>query len=79
VTIHRSAPLDNEKLHNTADDATPYLDLVACPECAMTAAVQGSDRLESTDGPVDHVRVTCVNRHWFLMPADTLVERLRGH
>lgn len=79
MTIHRSAPLDNEKIHNPAEDATPYLDLVACPECAMTAAVQGSDHLESTDGPVDHVRVTCVNRHWFLMPADPLAERLRSH
>jgi hypothetical protein len=74
-----SAPLDKKKMHNTADDATPYLDLVACPECAMTAAVQGSDRLEGTDGPVAHVRVTCVNRHWFLMPVDTLTERLRNH
>ena len=74
-----SAPLDNENIHNTADDPTPYIDLVACPECTMTAAVQGSDRLESTDGPVEHVRVTCVNRHWFVMPADTLTQRRRNH
>jgi hypothetical protein len=33
------------------------------------------DRLKSTDGPVEHVRVTCVNRHWFFMPADTFTER----
>jgi hypothetical protein len=79
VSIHMSAPLDNENIYNTADDTTPYIDLVACPECTMTAAVQGSDRLESTDGPVEHVRVTCVNRHWFVMPADTLTERRRNH
>jgi hypothetical protein len=26
----------------------------------------------STDGPIELVRVRCVRRHWFLMPADRL-------
>jgi hypothetical protein len=79
MTIHIPAPVDNEKVHNTADFADQHLDVVACPECSMTAALQRGGRVESTDGPVDHVRITCVNRHWFLMPADALKERPQNH
>jgi hypothetical protein len=70
MTIHISSPIDNEEIPHAADQ---HLDLRACPQCSMTAAVQRSDRVESTDGPIDHVRITCVNRHWFLMPADRLI------
>ncbi len=77
MTIHIWAPLNNGKIHNAVDGANQYLNLVACPECSMAATLQWANRVESTDGPVDHVRVTCVNRHWFLMPADTLTERTR--
>ncbi len=79
MTIHISAPIDNENTHNTADSADQHLDIVACPECSMTAVLQWIGRLESTDGPVDHVRITCVDRHWFLMPADTLNKRPQNH
>jgi hypothetical protein len=75
MTIHNSAPVDNEKVHNTEDGAEQHFDIVACPERSMTAAMQRGDRVESTDGPIDHVRITCANRHWFLMPADTLNKR----
>jgi hypothetical protein len=70
MTIHISSSIDNEEISNAAADQ--HLDVVACHECSMTAALQRGNRVESTDGPVDHVRITCVNRHWFLMPADTL-------
>ncbi|MGH3799089.1 MAG: hypothetical protein ACRDTD_02970 [Pseudonocardiaceae bacterium] len=79
MTIHISEPIDNEKIHNIADGTDQHLDIVACPECSMTAVLQRGGRLESTDGPVDHVRITCVNRHWFLMPADALNERPQNH
>jgi uncharacterized protein YbaR (Trm112 family) len=75
MTIHIWAPIDNEEFPNTADDTDQHLDFLACPECSMTATLQRGNQVESTDGPVDHVRITCVNRHWFLMPADTLNER----
>lgn len=78
MTIHLSSPIDNENTRNTADDAEEHLDVVACPECSMVATVQRRGYLDSTDGPVEHVRVTCVNRHWFLMPADMLNERPRN-
>lgn len=74
MTIHNSASVDNEKIYTTEDGAEQFFDIVACPECSMTAALQRGNRVESTDGPIDHVRVTCANRHWFLMPADMLNE-----
>jgi hypothetical protein len=73
------APLGNEEIHNTAEGATQGIEFVICPDCSMIAAVQwGDDFLESTDGPVEHVRVTCVNRHWLLIPADTFTDRLQN-
>lgn len=69
MTIHISASTNGEEIHDIKDGVDQHFDLVACPECSTTAAMQWADRVESTDGPVDHVRITCVNRHWFLMPA----------
>ncbi len=28
--------------------------------------------LPSTDGPLEHVRIRCVQRHWFAMPVAAL-------
>ena len=48
------------------------LDLVVCPECAAPAEVLDRFTLGGTGGAVDHVRVACLARHWFLMPATWL-------
>jgi len=48
------------------------LDMTACPECGEVAEVQWRAVLESTDGPVDHAKILCVRRHWFLLPVATL-------
>jgi hypothetical protein len=79
MTINIPTSMDNEWIYNPADGAAdPHLDIVACFECAATAAVQGRGPVESTDGPLDHVRITCVNRHWFMMAADMINERSQG-
>jgi hypothetical protein len=44
-------------------------DTVPCPECGRTAVVEWRALLDSTDGPVEHVKIRCPERHWFLMPA----------
>lgn len=77
MTIHVPVQIGSNKIHNTAAGTDQHFDIVTCPECAMTAALQQGDRIESTDGPVEHVRIICVNRHWFLMPADTLTGHRR--
>ena len=46
--------------------------LIACPECALPAEITEHFWLNSTDGPVIHVCVTCVDGHYFRMPADGL-------
>ena len=48
------------------------MDLTTCPECGNLAEIQWRDVLESTDGPVEHAKLVCVERHWFLMPVSSL-------
>ena len=48
--------------------------IVACPEpgCEVAAEVVSRWVWPSTDGPVEHAKVGCVRRHWFLLPVDQL-------
>ena len=48
------------------------MDLTTCPECAAPAEVTDRFVLESTSGPVDHAKVLCVRRHWFLLSIESL-------
>jgi len=48
------------------------LTIVGCPECNQPAEVLERFTLESTDGPIEHVRLSCLVRHHFLMPAEML-------
>jgi hypothetical protein len=42
---------------------------IACPDCGNPATIEWRDSLDSTDGPIEHVKIVCSHRHWFLMPA----------
>jgi hypothetical protein len=44
--------------------------IIACPECGTPAEVEWLTLLPSTAGLVEHLKIRCVQRHWFLMPAD---------
>lgn len=44
------------------------MDVVDCPECGLPAEVTSRFTLESTDGPVEHVRIRCIRGISFLMP-----------
>jgi hypothetical protein len=48
------------------------MDLTTCPECGNAAEILWRDVFESTDGPVEHAKVMCVDRHWFLMPVASI-------
>ena len=48
------------------------MDATTCPECGAPAEVTDRFVLESTDGPIEHVRVRCAGLHWFLMSTETL-------
>lgn len=40
-------------------------ELVGCPERGDPAEVLDRCAMESTGGPIEHVQVRCINRHWF--------------
>jgi hypothetical protein len=44
------------------------VDTTSCPECGAPAEVLDRHVLESTDGPVEHARVVCLDRHRFFLP-----------
>jgi hypothetical protein len=48
------------------------MDTTHCPECGHVAEVEWREVLESTDGPVEHAKVRCVQKHWFLLPVASL-------
>jgi hypothetical protein len=48
------------------------MDLTVCPECAAPAEIEWRAVLASTDGPIEHAKVQCVNQHWFLLPVANL-------
>ncbi len=48
------------------------MDLTLCPECGALAEVQRREVLDSTDGPIEHAKVSCLRRHWFLLPVAAL-------
>jgi hypothetical protein len=48
------------------------MDLTNCPQCGELAEVEWREVMESTDGPIEHAKIRCVRRHWFLMPVAAL-------
>ncbi len=46
--------------------------MTICPECGNIAEIVRRAVMESTDGPIEHVFLVCVLRHWFFMPTEKL-------
>ena len=55
------------------------MDITGCPGCGASAEITDRCVLVSTSGPLEHVRIQCVNRHWFLLPVATLARSHRQH
>jgi hypothetical protein len=51
-------------------------DTIPCPDCGAQATITERFWLDSTDGPVEHLKTHCVNKHWFTLLAEQ-VERER--
>jgi hypothetical protein len=45
---------------------------IACPVCPAIAQVTERFVLDSTDGPIEHLAVSCAAGHHFRMPVDSL-------
>jgi len=54
------------------------MDLTTCPECGLVAEVVERDVWDSTDGPVEHATVRCVDRHRFVLPVSSLTSAQRA-
>jgi hypothetical protein len=44
--------------------------LVDCPACGLPAEITDRFTLGGAPGPVEHVKVVCVRRHWYTLPVD---------
>lgn len=44
--------------------------LVGCPTCGLPAEITDRFTLDGAPGPVEHVKVVCVRRHWYTLPVD---------
>ncbi len=47
-------------------------DTIPCPQCGASALITERFWLGSTAGPVEHVRIGCVNNHWLTPLAETV-------
>jgi len=50
-----------------------------CPQCGSIAQVEDRDVWPSTDGPIEHVHVRCIERHHFVLPVETLARHHDAH
>jgi hypothetical protein len=48
------------------------MEITTCPECGSPAEVRARSVWDSTAGPIEHIRIECVARHWFLMSVASL-------
>jgi hypothetical protein len=44
--------------------------LVDCPTCGLPAEITDRFTLGGAPDPVEHVKVICVQRHWYTLPVD---------
>jgi hypothetical protein len=58
--------MSTDKIHIPAEP------LVDCPACGLPAEITDRFTLIGAPGPVEHVKLVCVVRHWFTIPADML-------
>jgi hypothetical protein len=57
------------------DSVGPFADewtTVACPECGAQAEIEARAQLATTGGWIEHLKIRCLFRHWFLLPADLM-------
>ena len=45
---------------------------IPCPQCGAPAQITERFHLDSTAGPVEHLRTGCVDNHWLTPLAETL-------
>ncbi len=56
-------------------DCPEYLNKHGVARCGLPAEVQDRYAAESTDGPLESVRIRCPRGHWFNGPMESLILR----
>jgi hypothetical protein len=57
------------------DTVGPFADewtTVACPECGAQAEIEDRSQVAATGGWVELLKIRCLFRHWFLLPAELM-------
>jgi len=49
---------------------------IPCPECGAPAQITERFSLDSTDGPIEHLKTGCVNNHWLTPRVETVDQQL---
>jgi rubredoxin len=68
----RSETATETAIDTTTETTTAWetaTETATCPECGGPAVVEWRSTGGSTDGSVEHIKVRCPDRHWFLLPA----------
>jgi hypothetical protein len=47
-------------------------DTIAYPQCGAPARITERFWLDSTDGPVEHLKTGCLSKHWLTPRAETV-------
>jgi hypothetical protein len=50
----------------------PMPDSIPCPQCGAPARITERFWLDSTDGPVEHLKIGCLSEHWFTPRAEPI-------
>jgi hypothetical protein len=66
--------MNRESEHQTAS-RTVVVDTLQCPQCQAPAAAEWSAQLDCGGRTITHLKVRCLDQHWFLLPADRLQVR----
>ena len=45
---------------------------ISCPQCRAPAQITERFQLDSTNGPVEHLKTGCERGHWFTPTAESL-------
>jgi hypothetical protein len=53
--------------------------LVECPTCGLPAEITDRFTLDGAPGPVEHVKVVCIRRHWYVLPVDMFAVSAPAH
>jgi hypothetical protein len=50
-------------------------DTIPCPQCGAPARITERFWLDSTDGPIEHLKTGCLSNHWFTPRAQTVQQQ----